>query len=41
MYYVTINRQFNSKNDKRFMNNKRFVCYANCRLVESGPGLKN
>ncbi len=41
MYYVSINKQFNSKNDKRFMNNKRFVCYSDCRLVETGPGMNN
>ncbi len=41
MYYVSINKQFNSKNEKRFMNNKRLVCYANCKLVESGPGLNH
>ncbi|SEM41851.1 hypothetical protein SAMN05216356_11483 [Oribacterium sp. WCC10] len=39
MYYVTINKQFNNKQFMQFCKNQKcFVSYANCKLVESGPG---
>ncbi len=36
MYYVSVNKHFDNKFGKRL--NKRSICYADCRLVESGPG---
>ena len=39
MYYVTINKQFNNKQFMQFCKNQKcFVSYANCKLVENDPG---